>query len=221
MGPPPDRDGAARGGESPTPTDPLCPRCGYDLRGHTSEVVRCPECGGEWLRDAAAAQARYVAREARKRTLTAADRSLVLFILTVVVAAVGGWRWAGGIPLALIVTGWVLSVRRVARRSGSAPGWARALAAHHAWHGLGLGILAVGLWAGAVFLATVAAFWQEITPVWQRSLLLVFHVGCAAAAIFGGVRGGNWCVRRGQRAIERLYSDGGWAVVGARGNAPA
>jgi len=217
MGATPRSADAATSADSPAPLEPVCPGCGYDLRGHVGEVMRCPECGREWLREIAAAQARYSAREGRRRAVAAADSALRLGLVAVVSAAFGGWRWAWGIPFGLLITAWGVNVCRVARRSRRAPGWARALAAHHAWRGLSLIVLLGCLWVAAACVAMAFAFLEETEPLWQRSARAMLQAVCAAGSLASAGIVSKMLNRRGRRAIEQLHSEAGWAAAGAGG----
>ncbi len=138
---------AAPGLPNPDPHPELCPGCGYDVRGHRQDPIRCPECG----------------RVTSRWEFAIGDRELLRFsgmlesIPTASVACLVSAALVWGVPflpdsLAVIpAAGCLHCVHWFGRLSKRKPGWWRILVGFHLVGVLGVGAVGVAL-AGALYL---------------------------------------------------------------------
>jgi hypothetical protein len=130
---------------------PVCPQCGYSLRGIDGDPVRCPECGSLTLRADLQMPFAEIGR-ALRTLITPASTAFIAgawWIAVLTLGAVGGFlasREKATIVIVLAAPGliaWWLLTRWFGKRCGRAPGWRRTLANIHLRYLLFLVVLGI------------------------------------------------------------------------------
>jgi hypothetical protein len=121
-------------------TDAYCPNCRYNLRGLSGDPMRCPECGGRYMRAELRwpKKPRVMTRQERARRDL--QRRADLCALAVIPGLVGATVWLAGdyvarqlaLPITVVsMIIWLIGFALLARRCRGLSQWGRALAVYH------------------------------------------------------------------------------------------
>jgi len=142
--------GNADSTKDPTPdADPLCLDCGYDLRGHDADPIRCPECGSENAR-ADLAIAASLSGDDFKEFETGPTTAIACFLCMMggVAFLFSGVLGYSAILLLPATAIWLVMVWKFGKKHGFKYGWADVLI----WFHVTIVVIVVGIGA-AVTLA--------------------------------------------------------------------
>ncbi len=109
-----------------------CLDCGYDLRGHDGDPIRCPECGGENTRADLSIAAKLTTKDFEEFE-TGPTSAIACFIAILVGLYI---IYAGGLACGLVLflpaaPGWLFAAIDFGKRHGYKNGWVDILAWFH------------------------------------------------------------------------------------------
>ena len=185
--------------------------CGYNLRGHSGDPIRCPECGHTNQLADLEVPAEFMARALRRMetgaALCGATMSALLYWLLPVLAVMlfpphappPLYTWAFVFTaIAASVAFWIVGVLFFRASCGGKRGWFGALLRFNALAcliaGMGVSVIVLLWWCSLVVKASRPAI-----PVAE----ILFVIVCVPGLSFGTV----WLYRLGKRMIRRLQRE--------------
>lgn len=189
----------------------FCLNCGYNLRGHSGDPIRCPECGHTNQLADLAVPGELIARALRRMetgaALCGATMCALLYWLLPVLAVMlfqprpplplFVWVFVFAAIVASVVF-WVVGVFFFRASCGGKRGWFGALLRFNALAcliaGMCVSVIVLILWCSLVVKAS-----RPATPVVE----IIFVIVCVPGLLLGSV----WLYRRAKRMIHRIQRE--------------